>query len=65
MDVEMEESKEAGDFEMDHSPVFGQNPDEKEAKPDFDVRTKANPTSNQHNQSLGFETMYSSSLKSN
>ena len=65
MDIEMEESKEARDFEMDHSPVFGQDLDENEAKPDVDARTLANPTLNQHNQSLGFETMYSSSLKSN
>jgi hypothetical protein len=49
LDIEMEESKEARDFEMDHSPVFGQDPDEKEAKPDSDVGTLAKPTSNQHN----------------
>jgi hypothetical protein len=61
----MEESKDARDFEMDHSPVFGQDLDENEAKPDVDARTLAKPTLNQHNQSLGFETMYSSSLKSN
>lgn len=65
MDIEMEESKEARDFEMDHSPVFGQDPNEKETKPDVDIGTLAKPILNQHNQSLGFETMYSSSLKSN